>query len=85
MFKIFHRVLAAETIEAGEVTQVGRIGNPMEVAPGANTPTTINGIDYSGHVLDQMGVTAIGSWPLRIVSRLPHAPASRNQARQSLA
>jgi Domain of unknown function (DUF4258) len=26
----------------------------MEVAPGTNKPTTINGIDYSGHALDQM-------------------------------
>jgi hypothetical protein len=30
-------------------------------------------------------LSAIGSWPLRIVSRLPNSPASRNQACQSLA
>jgi hypothetical protein len=35
-------------------TPVGRSGQPMNVTPGGNTPATINGIDYSGHALDQM-------------------------------
>lgn len=26
----------------------------MTVQPGANSPTTINGINYTGHALDQM-------------------------------
>lgn len=34
-------------------TPVGRSGNPMKV-PGANSPNTIEGTDYSGHALDQM-------------------------------
>ena len=35
-------------------TPVGRSGSPMTVQPGANTPATINGIDYTGHALDSM-------------------------------
>lgn len=35
-------------------TPTGRRGNPMEVTPGTNTPTTINNRNYSGHALDQM-------------------------------
>ncbi|MHA6879177.1 RHS repeat-associated core domain-containing protein, partial [Ralstonia pseudosolanacearum] len=35
-------------------TPVGRRGSPLEVADGTNTPTTINGRDYSGHALDRM-------------------------------
>jgi hypothetical protein len=41
-------------------TPVGRAGSPMNVEPGTNSPTTINGTDYSGHAIDQMqgrGVT----------------------------
>ncbi|WP_237577552.1 hypothetical protein [Mycetohabitans sp. B6] len=33
---------------------VGISGSPMKVEPGTNVPTTINGINYSGHALDQM-------------------------------
>ncbi len=42
---------------AGDVsaaTPVGMSGNPINVMAGANEPATINGIDYSGHALDQM-------------------------------
>ncbi len=35
-------------------TPVGASGSPITVQPGANTPTTINGIDYTGHALDSM-------------------------------
>lgn len=35
-------------------TPVGRRNNPIEVQPGTNSPTTINGRDYSGHALDRM-------------------------------
>jgi hypothetical protein len=53
-FASFVRFLAAEGAETGATAPVGRLGNPMEIAPGTNTPTTINGIDYSAHALDQM-------------------------------
>ncbi len=33
---------------------VGRLGSPMNVRPGTNLPTTINGRTYTGHALDQM-------------------------------
>lgn len=33
---------------------VGISGSPMTVPRGTNAPTTINGIDYSGHAIDQM-------------------------------
>jgi RHS repeat-associated protein len=49
---------AEETAEdaLGEIgsTPIGRSGNPMDVSPGTNLADTINGIDYSGHALDQM-------------------------------
>ena len=32
----------------------GRRGNPIDVKPGTNSPTTIGGRDYSGHAQDQM-------------------------------
>ncbi|WP_036288262.1 RHS repeat-associated core domain-containing protein [Methylosinus sp. PW1] len=32
----------------------GRSGNPINVVPGTNAPASINGIDYTGHALDQM-------------------------------
>ncbi len=35
-------------------TPVGASGSPLTVQPGANAPTTINGIDYTGHALDSM-------------------------------
>ncbi|MDN3366525.1 RHS repeat-associated core domain-containing protein, partial [Ralstonia pseudosolanacearum] len=35
-------------------TPVGRRGSPLDVEDGANTPTTINGRDYSGHAVDRM-------------------------------
>ena len=35
-------------------TPVGRLGSPINVKSGTNSPATINGIDYSGHALDQM-------------------------------
>ncbi len=33
---------------------VGRKGAPLDVSPGTNEPTTINGREYSGHALDRM-------------------------------
>lgn len=33
---------------------VGRGGSPMNVAPGTNAPAAIEGVNYSGHALDQM-------------------------------
>jgi uncharacterized protein RhaS with RHS repeats len=39
---------------SGADTPVGRSGSPLDVTPGTNSPTTIDGIDYSGHALDQM-------------------------------
>ncbi|MFM0130637.1 RHS repeat-associated core domain-containing protein [Paraburkholderia sediminicola] len=39
---------------AGATSPVGRSGSPMTVPRGTNIPTTINGIDYSGHAIDQM-------------------------------
>lgn len=35
-------------------TPVGRLGSPMNVAKGTNSPAVINGQSYSGHALDQM-------------------------------
>jgi RHS repeat-associated protein len=35
-------------------TPTGSRGNPVDVAPGTNDPTTIDGRDYTGHGLDQM-------------------------------
>ncbi|GAA6121151.1 hypothetical protein Acidovoranil_32560 [Acidovorax sp. FG27] len=35
-------------------TPTGRRGNPLDVTPGANSPTNIGGRDYSGHSLDRM-------------------------------
>jgi len=35
-------------------TPVGRSGEPMDVAPGTNSPGSIGGTDYSGHAFDQM-------------------------------
>ncbi|WP_420836702.1 pre-toxin TG domain-containing protein [Calidithermus terrae] len=32
----------------------GKRGFPIEIPRGTNSPATINGIDYSGHALDQM-------------------------------
>ena len=43
---------AAKEIPAS--TPVSRLGSPMTVQPGANSPAAINGIDYTGHALDQM-------------------------------
>jgi len=45
---------AAATEETPASTPVGRSGNPGDVAPGTNSPATINGRDYTGHALDQM-------------------------------
>jgi len=33
---------------------VGRRGSPINVPKGINSPETIDGVDYSGHALDQM-------------------------------
>jgi hypothetical protein len=33
---------------------VGKSGSPINVTPGTNKPAVINGVAYSGHVLDQM-------------------------------
>jgi len=35
-------------------TPIGRNGNPIEVAPGTNQPTVIDGRLYRGHALDRM-------------------------------
>jgi hypothetical protein len=35
-------------------TPIGRRGNPIEVKPGTNRPTTIGGRIYTGHAADQM-------------------------------
>ena len=35
-------------------TPTGQRGSPIEVAPGSNKPTSIDGRDYSGHALDRM-------------------------------
>ena len=35
-------------------TPVGRLGNEVYVSPGTNAPAAINGLEYSGHALDQM-------------------------------
>jgi RHS repeat-associated protein len=35
-------------------TPTGRKGSPIDVAPGTNDPTTIDGRDYTGHALDRM-------------------------------
>ena len=35
-------------------TPIGRRGNELEVKPGTNIPTIIDGIKYSGHALDRM-------------------------------
>ncbi|MGF6975214.1 filamentous hemagglutinin [Paraburkholderia sp. JPY465] len=35
-------------------TPTGMNGSPMNVPRGTNAPTTINGLDYSGHSIDQM-------------------------------
>ncbi|WP_434112804.1 RHS repeat-associated core domain-containing protein [Paraburkholderia caffeinilytica] len=39
---------------AGATSPVGRSGSPMTVPRGTNIPTTIDGIGYSGHAIDQM-------------------------------
>ncbi len=45
---------AIPTEETEASTPVGRSGNPADVAPGTNSPTNIDGREYSGHALDQM-------------------------------
>jgi len=40
--------------DLGAEDPVGRLGNPLNIQPGTNQQTTINGIDYTGHALDQM-------------------------------
>lgn len=35
-------------------TPTGRKGSPMDVAQGTNAPATIDGVNYSGHAIDQM-------------------------------
>ncbi|MFT3777045.1 MAG: RHS repeat-associated core domain-containing protein [Ottowia sp.] len=40
--------------DADASTPTGRRGSPMEVEPGTNDPTTIEGRDYTGHALDRM-------------------------------
>ena len=35
-------------------TPVGRSGEPMDVAPGTNSPGSIGETDFSGHAFDQM-------------------------------
>jgi RHS repeat-associated protein len=45
---------ATVAAETSATTPVGRLGSPMEVTPRTNTPATIQGVDYSGHALDQM-------------------------------
>jgi len=35
-------------------TPVGRLGSPLNVAPGTNAPTTVGGRVYTGHALDRM-------------------------------
>jgi len=44
--------MAVEEVAAS--TPVGRLGASMDVAPGINSPAEIDGIQYSGHALDQM-------------------------------
>ncbi|MPS73177.1 MAG: hypothetical protein E2590_08500, partial [Chryseobacterium sp.] len=46
--------VAETTAEVSAKAPVGRAGAEMSVTPGTNTPATINGIEYSGHALDQM-------------------------------
>ncbi|MEO5968362.1 MAG: hypothetical protein ABIQ95_00420 [Bdellovibrionia bacterium] len=38
----------------GAKAPVGRRGEPIEVRPGTNEPTTIDGRKYTGHSLDRM-------------------------------
>lgn len=45
---------AVATGGSGATSPVGVSGSPMTVPRGTNAPTTINGIDYSGHAIDQM-------------------------------
>jgi uncharacterized protein RhaS with RHS repeats len=47
----------ANNVSKGDVpasTPVGRNGSPMDVPRGTNSPTTVNGQQYTGHSLDQM-------------------------------
>jgi hypothetical protein len=46
--------MAETPMDTDPSSPIGRRGNPMDVAQGTNSPTTINGVDYSGHALDQM-------------------------------
>ncbi len=45
---------SSTTDTTSPATPIGRRGNPIDVKPGTNQPSTVNGIDYSGHALDQM-------------------------------
>lgn len=38
----------------GATSPVGVSGSPMTVPRGTNVPTTISGVDYSAHAIDQM-------------------------------
>ncbi|MBU9426665.1 DUF4258 domain-containing protein [Burkholderia gladioli] len=43
-----------ETTNSEATSPVGVSGSPMVVPRGTNVPTTINGVDYTGHAIDQM-------------------------------
>lgn len=45
---------ATDTAAADGSFVVGRSGSPIDIAPGTNAPTEINGTQFSGHALDQM-------------------------------
>ncbi|MBV9470593.1 MAG: DUF4258 domain-containing protein [Abitibacteriaceae bacterium] len=45
---------AGDPIEASATDPVGHRGKPIRIAPGTNSPTTINGRPFSGHALDRM-------------------------------
>ncbi|MBP8116774.1 MAG: RHS repeat-associated core domain-containing protein [Nitrospira sp.] len=53
-FKGVNVLAARAASNLGASAPVGRIGSPMNVRGGANTPGTVNGLQYSGHAFDQM-------------------------------
>ena len=52
---------------------IGRRGNPIDVAPGTNSPATIGGRQYTGHALDRM--QGRGIMPRSVDDVIANSPA----------
>ena len=73
---------AADSVGVEGSFVVGRSGEPIDIAPGTNAPTEINGTQYTGHALDQ--VQGRGIPPSVVQNTIEHGVATAGRGGASV-